>query len=100
LEYSNNVPCRDLPRIEDEPRHNITPAQQVAVVRQNPERPVRQFSRVRWGLIPFWAKCANVGYKMINARAETVAEKPAYRESFKSRRCLIPAFLVRVWSYS
>jgi len=46
---------------------------------------------MRWGLIPFWAKDANVGYKMINARAETVAEKPAYRESFKSRRCLIPA---------
>ena len=46
---------------------------------------------MRWGLIPFWAKDANIGYEMINARAETVAEKPAFRESFKSRRCLIPA---------
>jgi putative SOS response-associated peptidase YedK len=43
-------------------------------VRQNPERPVRQFSLMRWGLIPFWVKDANIGYKMINARAETVAE--------------------------
>ena len=52
---------------------------------------MRQFSLMRWGLIPFWVKDANIGYKMINARAETVAEKPAYRESFKSRRCLTPA---------
>jgi len=65
------------------PRFNIASAQMVAVVRQNPERPIR------WGLIPFWAKDANIGFKMINARAETVAEKPAYWESFKSRRCLI-----------
>jgi putative SOS response-associated peptidase YedK len=77
--------------VEWSPRYNITPAQRVCVVRQNPERPVRQLSIIRWGLIPFWAKDANVGYKMINARAETVAEKPAYRESFKTRRCLIPA---------
>ena len=77
--------------IEWHPRYNIAPAQRVAVVRQDPERPVRQFSTMRWGLIPFWAKDANVGYKMINARAETVAEKPAYRDSFRSRRCLIPA---------
>jgi len=77
--------------VEWSPRFNIAPAQRVAVVRQSPERPVRQFSAMRWGLIPFWAKDASVGYKMINARAETVADKPAYRESFKNRRCLIPA---------
>jgi putative SOS response-associated peptidase YedK len=76
--------------IEWSPRYNIAPAQPVAVVRQNPERPVRQFSKMRWGLIPFWAKDANIGYKLINTRAETVAEKPAFRESFKIRRCLIP----------
>jgi putative SOS response-associated peptidase YedK len=82
----------DIPdEVEWSPRYNIAPAQRVAVVRQNPERPVRQFSTMRWDLIPSWAKDANVGYKMINARAETVAEKPAFRESFKSRRCLIPA---------
>jgi putative SOS response-associated peptidase YedK len=77
--------------IEWSPRYNIAPAQPVAVVRQNPERPVRQFSLMRWGLIPYWAKDANVGFKIINARAETVAEKPAYRDPFKNRRCLIPA---------
>ena len=77
--------------IEWSPRYNIAPAQPVAVVRQNSERPVRQLSVIRWGLIPSWAKDANIGYKMINARSETVVEKPAYRESFKTRRCLIPA---------
>ena len=46
---------------------------------------------MRWGLIPFWAKDAKAGYKMINARAETIAEKPAFREPLLSRRCLIPA---------
>ena len=45
---------------------------------------------MRWGLIPFWAKDASIGYKMINARAETVASKPAFREALKKRRCLIP----------
>jgi putative SOS response-associated peptidase YedK len=46
---------------------------------------------MRWGLIPFWAKDASVGYKMINARAETVATKPSFRDALKKRRCLIPA---------
>jgi hypothetical protein len=64
----------DIPdEIEWSPRYNIAPAQRVAVVRQNQERPVRQLSVIRWGLIPSWAKDANIGYKMINARAETVA---------------------------
>jgi putative SOS response-associated peptidase YedK len=62
-----------------------------------PGVPFRQFSLMRWGLIPFWAKDANIGYEMINARAETVAEKPAFRESFKSRRCLIPADRFYEW---
>jgi putative SOS response-associated peptidase YedK len=63
----------------------------VAVVRQDPVEPKRQLSGMRWGLIPFWAKDPSIGYKMINARAETVAEKPAFREALKQRRCLIPA---------
>jgi len=73
------------------PRYNIAPSQSVPVVRQDAIRPVRSFSLIRWGLIPFWAKDAKAGYKMINARAETIAEKPAFREPFQSRRCLIPA---------
>jgi putative SOS response-associated peptidase YedK len=74
-----------------EPRYNIAPMQNVPVIRQHPEQPRRLNSRMRWGLIPFWAKDASIGFKMINARAETVATKPAFRESLRKRRCLIPA---------
>ena len=73
------------------PRYNIAPSQSVPVVRQDATQPVRSFSLIRWGLIPFWAKDAKAGYKMINARAETIAEKPAFREPLLSHRCLIPA---------
>ena len=72
------------------PRYNIAPAQNIPVIRQHPEEPKRFGSKMRWGLIPFWAKDASIGYKMINARAETVATKPAFREALKKRRCLIP----------
>jgi putative SOS response-associated peptidase YedK len=73
------------------PRFNIAPAQNIPVIRQHPEEPKRFGSKMRWGLIPFWAKDASIGYKMINARAETVATKPSFREALKKRRCLIPA---------
>ncbi|MGB8579938.1 MAG: SOS response-associated peptidase [Candidatus Sulfotelmatobacter sp.] len=73
------------------PRYNIAPSQSVPVVRQDATRPVRSSSLMRWGLIPSWAKDAKAGYKMINARAEIIAEKPAFREPLLSRRCLIPA---------
>ena len=79
------------------PRYNIAPSQSVPVVRQDATRPVRSLSLIRWGLIPFWAKDAKAGYKMINARAETIAEKPAFREPLLSRRCLIPSrWILRV----
>ncbi|MFW9788865.1 MAG: SOS response-associated peptidase [Candidatus Thorarchaeota archaeon] len=71
-----------------EPRYNIAPSQNVTVVVQ---RETRQLTEMRWGLIPFWAKDVSIGNRMINARAETVAEKPAYRSAFKKRRCLILA---------
>lgn len=77
--------------VEWAPRYNVAPGQDVAVIRQNPTQPTRSFSLMRWGLVPHWAPDAKVGYKMINARAETVAEKPAFRELLQSRRCLIPA---------
>jgi putative SOS response-associated peptidase YedK len=80
------------------PRYNIAPSQSVPVVRQGATRPVRSFSLMRWGLIPFWAKDAKSAYKMINARAETIAEKPAFREPLLSRRCLIPADGFYEWS--
>ncbi len=73
------------------PRYNIAPTQNVAVIRQHAEVPKRFGSQIRWGLIPSWAKDASIGYKMINARAETVATKPSFRDALKKRRCLIPA---------
>src|ERR1700691_5016744 len=73
------------------PCYNIAPSQIVPVVRQDVTRPVRSFSLILWGLIPFWSKDAKAGFKMINARAETIAEKPAFREPLQSRRCLVPA---------
>jgi putative SOS response-associated peptidase YedK len=73
------------------PRYNLAPTQPVAVIRQNPKEPVRELSLMRWGLIPSWAKDPSVAAGMINARSETAATKPAFRDALKSRRCLIPA---------
>ena len=79
----------ELPNLE--PRYNIAPTQEVAVVRSDDAGAGRTLTRMRWGLIPSWAKEASIGSRMINARAETVAEKPAFRAAFRHRRCLIPA---------
>jgi putative SOS response-associated peptidase YedK len=73
------------------PRYNIAPTQPVPVIRQNPKEPVRELLLMRWGLIPSWAKDSSVSASMINARSETAATKPAFRDALKSRRCLIPA---------
>src|SRR3954452_10174136 len=72
------------------PRYNISPSQQVAVLTQN-ESGALAFFWKKWGLIPFWAKDPRIGYKMINARSETIFEKPSFRDAVKKRRCLIPA---------
>jgi putative SOS response-associated peptidase YedK len=77
--------------LEWEPRWNIAPTQQVATIRQHPAEPVRIFGLMRWGLVPYWAKDQSFGMKTINAMAETAADKPAFRDSLKRRRCLIPA---------
>jgi putative SOS response-associated peptidase YedK len=73
------------------PRYNIAPTQSVAIVRRPADReaPVLEFRR--WGLIPSWAKDPGIGSRMINARVETAAEKPAFRAAFRRRRCLVPA---------
>jgi len=73
------------------PRYNIAPTQLVPVVRQHPKAPRRDLSLLRWGLIPSWSKDASGAAPAINARSETVATLPAFRDSFQSRRCLIPA---------
>ncbi len=73
-----------------EPRYNIAPTQYVAAVRED-EDLNRELVMLRWGLVPFWAKDPTIGNRMINARAETVAEKPSYRAAFRHRRCLVLA---------
>ena len=73
------------------PRYNIPPMQQVLAVRQPEQGSKRELVALRWGLIPVWAKDAKIGYSTINARGDTVAEKPAFRSAFKKRRCLILA---------
>ena len=73
------------------PRYNIAPTQPVTAVRLNPHSQNREWTVLHWGLIPSWAKDMKFSSRMINARAETVADKPAFRAAFKRRRCLIPA---------
>jgi Uncharacterized conserved protein len=78
-----NVAC------EYRPGNNISPGQQIAaVLRKDDQNSLVDF---RWGLIPSWAKDPSIGYKMFNARAETIAEKPSFKNAFQKRRCLIPA---------
>lgn len=74
-----------------EPRYNIAPSQLVTCVRTNPESQERECVELKWGLVPFWAKDPSIGNKLINARGETVAEKPAFRKAFKQQRCLVLA---------
>ncbi|MEU7883130.1 SOS response-associated peptidase [Microbispora bryophytorum] len=90
-----------VPGGELRPDYNVAPTKNVYAVMcrvpkddggESPgDEPVRQLRVVRWGLVPSWAKDPSVGSRMINARVETVAEKPSYRRALKSRRCLIPA---------
>ena len=79
-----------------EPNYNVAPSVDVAVVVHAEQQ--RTLDLMRWGLIPFWAKSAKVGYKMINARVETVAEKSAFRNAVKKRRCIIPADAFYEWT--
>lgn len=75
-----------------EPRYNIAPTQLVPTVLRSPEQnDERQFQMLRWGLIPSWAKDLAMGARLINARAETAAEKPSFRAAFRHRRCLVVA---------
>ena len=73
------------------PRYNIAPTDEVPVVRLTREGAARELAMMRWGLVPWWAEDIKVGAKAINARAETVAEKPTFREAFRERRCLVAA---------
>ena len=86
-EYFDAVPGGD----EWNPRYNIAPTQPVPIIRQHPKKPRRELSLVRWGLIPSWAKDTSGSAQMINARSETAATRPAFRDAFLSRRCMVPA---------
>ncbi len=72
------------------PRYNIAPSQQVPLVRLGADGR-RQWAEARWGLVPSWAREVDAGARMINARAETAADKPAFRTAVRRRRCLLPA---------
>ncbi|MGQ0805538.1 MAG: SOS response-associated peptidase [Actinomycetota bacterium] len=80
----------DEVRIEGhEPHYNVAPRAEVPAVRRREGRTI--LSSLRWGLVPSWAKDPKMGDRLINARAESVADKPAYRKAFEKRRCIIPA---------
>ena len=72
------------------PHYNLTPGQDIAAVRVDRDGVLR-LSALRWGLVPFWAKDAAIGRRLINARLDSLADKPAFREALTRRRCLIPA---------
>jgi putative SOS response-associated peptidase YedK len=72
------------------PSWNIAPTQDSVAVRRHPESGARHLDLLRWGLVPRWAKDASGGARLMNARGESVAEKPAFRDAFRKRRCLVP----------
>jgi putative SOS response-associated peptidase YedK len=86
----------DMPVIE--PRYNIAPTQDILSIRQTDDS--REAAMLKWGLVPSWAKDISIGAKLINARSETVTEKPSFREAFKKRRCIIPADGFYEWQRS
>ncbi|MGA8042505.1 MAG: SOS response-associated peptidase [Terracidiphilus sp.] len=79
------------------PSYNAAPQSVQPVVRQGRDTGRREMALLRWGLIPFWARDAKIGYSTINARAEEAASKPAFREAMKKRRCLVPADAFYEW---
>ena len=79
-----------IQRLDPEPRYNGAPTQEFVLCRLD-EYGERTLALLRWGLVPSWTKDARIGARLINARAETVRDKPAFRSAFRARRCLIPA---------
>jgi putative SOS response-associated peptidase YedK len=89
------VELEDMPWFA--PSYNVAPQSTQPVVRLNADTGKPEFSLMRWGLVPYWAKDPKIGYTTINARAEEVATKPLFREALKSRRCLVPADAFYEW---
>lgn len=80
------------------PRYNIAPTQEAPVIFESNDG--RKLELMRWGLVPYWAKDPSIGNKLINARAETLAEKPSFRRSLERKRCLVPADGFYEWKRS
>src|SRR5947199_6666510 len=72
-------------------RYNVAPTDEVYAVAESASTGQRRLGTFKWGLVPFWAKDPSIGSRMINARAESLLDKPAFRQSFEGRRCIIPA---------
>lgn len=94
IAYAFRVPALDAIRR----RFNIAPSQEAPVIRGGAGGAGREVAMLRWGLVPSWAKDPSVGSRMINARSETAAAKPAFRDAFRSRRCAVPASGFYEWT--
>jgi len=88
-DITSEFDLRTTPSLEIKPRYNIAPGTDVLIVRVAAHRPT--VAKVRWGMVPVWSRDTKMGSRLINARAETVSEKPAFRGAFENRRCLLPA---------
>lgn len=87
-----------LPESAGFERFNIAPSQMIAAVLNNESE--RVVTQLKWGLVPSWAKDPDIGNRMINARSETITEKPSFRDAFKKRRCIIPTSGFYEWKKS
>ena len=100
-----NIPAGELKKIFNlieiqqlDPRFNVAPTQQVAVIRNNGDH--NHLDQLKWGFVPSWSKDISFGSHLINARSETVAEKPTFRYAIKYRRCIIPSSGFYEWDHS
>ena len=73
------------------PRYNITPGTGIVAILEDRDKGGRRAEVLHWGLVPSWAKDPDIGFKLINARSETIADKPSYRDAYRYRRCIVPA---------
>lgn len=81
-------------------RYNISPGTGIVAILEDRDKGGRKAEVLHWGLVPSWAKDVNIGYKLINARAETIGDKPSYRDAYRYRRCLVPASGFYEWDRS
>jgi putative SOS response-associated peptidase YedK len=96
-EIANWFAAADPEGVEWGPSYNVAPQTFQPVVRLNRDTGQREIVLMRWGLIPYWSKDSKIGYSTINAKAETVATAPAFREAVRRRRCLVPADAFYEW---